>query len=555
MLPFLCLPTIPHLLALGLLTSVLAGQQHRTVNGFEEALARYHEVKNRLPFVHHTEGRTVLAHTHRSEGLELLASDYAKPQVHPAYTRFTIAHLIGRHFDREEFAPRIDTLRKKHGKPGDMWLWVHALRIHANRLGDEEVIDIANTSKSAMQRAAAILALGESRNGRIKSVIMATCLDFPRKAADRSILLGAMSGALWQNKRQVNDPDYRQALEAYIHLLAPDVGLPHASKIQMARHLQWILRGPALFVNPEPWLELLQRGEIKQVDKSETRAAPSFFGIETQGERFCYVVDMSDSMCKEISPSARPSNAATTGPRPKRKKGFVPSESDLPWHLIKTRWDLAREQLRISLLRLADDKYFSVVWFGTESGTLKSCRGMMRATKGNVDRVIAELDKIELGPKDPVKAPHGQLRGSTNLHSGLRYAFGLTKKGYVDKNAYVNGKVLTEGCDTIFLLSDGAPSWDDFHVIDKDYGEGRVVVDNEYGAAAPRTPQIRYHGPYDQPDWLVEDVRRMNAFRRIRMHCVGLGEANMTLLRRLAEMGNGETFSMGSKSGSAGGRR
>ena len=39
----------------------------------------------------------------------------------------------------------------------------------------------------------------------------------------------------------------------------------------------------------------------------------------------------------------------------------------------------------------------------------------------------------------------------------------------------------------------------------------------------------------------------MNAFRRIRMHCIGLGEANMGLLKRLAKMGNGETFSMGKK--------
>ncbi len=133
------------------------------------------------------------------------------------------------------------------------------------------------------------------------------------------------------------------------------------------------------------------------------------------------------------------------------------------------------------------------------------------------------------------------------MHSGLRLAFGLTKKGFVEEAGYVHPKVLTEGCDTIFLLSDGAPSFDGFEITDKDYGEGRVVIDHEYGAAAQRTPNLKYHGPYDQEDWLVEDVRRMNAFRRIRMHCVGLGEANMQLLRRLAKMGNGDTFAMGKR--------
>ncbi|MCA8977209.1 MAG: hypothetical protein KDC98_20980 [Planctomycetes bacterium] len=536
------------LAALACLISALPGQdtEDPADKAYAEALARYREVKTRLPFNYHLEGRTRLANSRRPEALALLAQDYAKPWSYPQYTRYTIARLIADNFDDEKFVPQIDALRIEHDEPVDMWLWVQALRIQADNVGDATAVEIAANSKNVMHRAAAILALGESRTGHIMQAIVAACLGFPKKEAERCLLLGAMSGALWQNKRYVNDPDYRTALEAYISLLHQDVGLNHVSKIQMARHLQWILRGPALFVNPEPWLELLQRGEIKEVKKTDTRAAPTFFGIETQGERFCYVLDMSDSMCKEIEPSARPSTAPTTGPRPRRKKGFVPTESDLPWHLIKTRWDLAREQLRISLLRLSDDNYFSVIWFGSESGTFNACKGMMPATKGNVDRLLAEIDKVKPGPVDSEKAPDGQLRGKTNLHAGLKLAFGLARKGYVEEAAYVDGKVLTEGCDTIFLLSDGAPSWDDFNIEDKDYGEGQVVLDTEYGKAAPRSERIHYHGPYSRdPHWLVEDVRRMNAFRRIRMHCVGLGEANMSLLRELAKMGNGETYSMG----------
>ena len=37
----------------------------------------------------------------------------------------------------------------------------------------------------------------------------------------------------------------------------------------------------------------------------------------------------------------------------------------------------------------------------------------------------------------------------------------------------------------------------------------------------------------------------MNAFRRIQLHCIGLGEANMRLLEQLAKMGNGECLAMG----------
>lgn len=254
------------------------------------------------------------------------------------------------------------------------------------------------------------------------------------------------------------------------------------------------------------------------------------------------MIDLSDSMCKKVPSEPR---ASTTGPRPKKKKDAILDENDLPWHLIKTRWDLAREQLRISLSRLKPDQQFCVVWFGSDAGTLNATKGLVKATRANIDRAIAELDAIKEGPPDAVVAPDGTLRGRTNLHGGLRRAFAVHGSGLADGPAYVDDKTLAEGCDTVFLLSDGAPSADDFLVVDKDYGEDQVVVDVEYGAAAARSPQLQYYGPYIENEWLVDDLRRMNTFRRIRLHCIGLGEANTQLLRRIAEIGGGETFVVG----------
>ena len=521
---------------------------------FVTALARYKECKARIPFRHHTEGRERLAETRYGPALALLAQDYASVKVYPEESRYMMATLFGKHFDRAEFVAPLRQLRTEHVKPVDTWLWVQALRIEADHGGASEVLRIAQEDKNALHRAAAILAIGMGRAGEVKSVILPACLAFPpkNKEADRMALLGAMSGALFANKGRVNDADYREALKAYISLLGDDVGLSHTAKVQMARHLQWILKAPALFVNPEAWLELLDRGEIKKPNPTHTVVAPRFFGVETDGERFCYVVDMSDSMCKPISPSSKPQTGPVTGPKVKKKRELM-DETDLPWHKIETRWDLAREQLRISLMRLTPDKHFSVVWFGTESGTLDACKGMIKATKGNVDRVIAELESIQVKPKEKltgdelVVSPDGKLRGRTNMHSGLRRAYGLAGRGFVETLAYVDPEALTEGCDTIFLLSDGAPSFDDYEAVDKDYGEGQVVVDQEYSAGAKRTPNLRYPGPYVQDEWLVADVERMNAFRRIRLHCIGLGEANMQLLRRLAEMGHGEVFAVGDK--------
>lgn len=534
-------------------TGILAAQDN---TGYEKALARYKECITRIPFRFQVEGREALAKTRQIEALKILVTDYAKTKDHVEYARYTIAAMLGKNFDNSDAAPLLSALRKENTKLGDMWMWFHALRIETDRIGDTEAMTLIRESKNHTHRAVAIAALGGSRNGHLKEAIVGTCLEFPKKESDRNVLLGAMTGALYENKNRVNDADYREALKAYISLLGPDVGLTHTAKVQMARHLQWILRGPAMFINPEAWLELLERGEIKAPPKTGTTAQPSFFGVETDGERICYVVDMSDSMLKEITPGQRPPNAPITGPRKAPKKAIL-DESDLPWHKIKTRWDLAREQLKISLSRLTSDKHFSIVWFGDASGTLEATPGMVKATKANIQRAVTELESIEARKpqtQEEIQQAGGQpfiLRGSTNMHSGIRRGFGLAGRGYVETFAYVDPDALTEGCDTIFLLSDGAPSWDDFEATDKDFGEGTPVASVEQGTPGQRTPMMRYWGPYHQDEWLVEDVRRMNAFRRIRMHCIGLGEANMDLLKQLAVVGNGETFSFGDKHGDA----
>ncbi len=520
----------------------------------DATFARYKELRARLPFVHHTEARKLLAGTRSGQALAALAQDYATVKDFPEFARYTLAALFGEYFDKAEFVEPLTQLRNANQRPADTWLWVHALRIQIDRSGDAEALAIVRDGKNVLQRAAAITAIGLSRAGDLRAAILPTCATFPKKESDRMVLLGAMTGALDENKRRVNAADYREALTAYIGLLGNDVGLTHTAKVQIARHLQLILKGPTAYMTPEPWLELMQRGEVKSSGPAHTVTTQRFFGLETEGERICYVVDMSDSMCKAIDPSSKPRQSGpVTGQKPVKKKRELLDENDLPWDKILTRWDLAREQLRLSLLRLPPEKHFSIVWFGTQSGTLDSCRGMTKATRQNVEKVLAELESIQMVPpsklqgQDLAIAPDGKLRGNTNLHSGMRRAFSLAGRGFVEAAAYVDPEALTEGCDTIFLLSDGAPSLDDFTVEDKDYGEGQQVLDTEYNRSVARQPRTNYTGPYMLDEWLLADLRRMNAFRRIRIHCVGLGEANSQLLDAIAKIGHGEMLIFGAK--------
>ena len=114
---------------------------------------------------------------------------------------------------------------------------------------------------------------------------------------------------------------------------------------------------------------------------------------------------------------------------------------------------------------------------------------------------------------------------------------------------------MAQGCDTIFLLSDGAPSTDDFVIPDKDYGEDKVVAELEYGREIPRPEIIIYHGPMDQPRWLRQDIRRMNVFRKVQIHCIGIGDADIGLLRGIASDSEGQVYLFGTKAKAAGRRR
>ncbi|MEQ1633759.1 MAG: hypothetical protein ABL997_15370 [Planctomycetota bacterium] len=511
---------------------------------YEEALARHAVLMKRKPLRHHFIARELLAYTRKPEAFAILVEDWKKVKEYRDPSRYHLSTLFGSHFDTVEAAEVLRPLRLANPKPADIWLWVQALRVETKCLGAADTLQIVRTDRSVHHQAAAVVALSLRGVDEMWDAIYHMATNFPSKESDRCLVLGAMSGTVLKNKSKVRSERARAGMTAYISLLADAVKLDHTSKVQMARHLQIALNGPGLLIQPEPWLLLLSQDAPKKPSGGgDTVTAPRFFGIETEGERFCYVVDMSDSMLQEISPSVKP-KGPVTGPK-KKPKGEILNENDLPWHAINTRFDLAREHLKLSLLRLSEDKYFSIVWFGDSSGTLPSCPGLIKATKSNVAKVCKDLDAIVPGPAQPGGSPLGSLRGDTNLHSGIRRAFALSGKGFVETDAFIDAGPLTEGCDTIFLLSDGKPSIDDYHCMDKDYGEGEAISDYETNAPAARAPIMGYAGPYIHNYTIASDVERMNTFRRVRIHGIGIGEADENLLRRLADIGNGQVYMVG----------
>ena len=379
-------------------------------------------------------------------------------------------------------------------------------------IGPEGAIEAASLRNVAL-RGAAIEALSATSSEALYDLIPELLQSPPKKDQDQIALMGAYASALTalgNKKTQTETPWKKLALTLVATL--EDENVPRAAKLILARHLAAELDAEAVVLEAAAWRTLLAKraqeakDRRKEGDKASPEAdgaddeyvRPRFFGVEVTGERVCYLLDLSDSMAAPIPPEWKPKGAPESGPRvrKKRKKGDLPTEADIPWYIVKTRFDVAREHLRVSLERLQPDQKFCVIGFGSNAEYIKGTKGMVKATPGNVKKVLKELDGIKVGAPQGERV-HGTIWGDTNLHAGLKLAFATSKKGRVKGAGYVDPETFVSGADTLFVLSDGDPSVDDYTVTDVDYGDGRVITDKESKREGKeRTMKMNFIGPY-----------------------------------------------------------
>lgn len=183
----------------------------------------------------------------------------------------------------------------------------------------------------------------------------------------------------------------------------------------------------------------------------------SFYGITSVSKRVCFVLDVSLSMREPISAKSE-----------------------------RTKFDVAKEQLKQAIAGLSDGDQFAVVLF---AGSATRWSNKMTTVTTAVKQKATEWvdSKIELDQ-------------GTNIHAGLREAFTIAGMGARDA-AY------DSAIDTLFFLSDG----------DATVGE------------------------IQDPLEIRRLVREWNKLSRIRIHAIGVGEApNIALLYGLAEDSGGQ---------------
>ncbi|MCB9881875.1 MAG: hypothetical protein H6834_08805 [Planctomycetes bacterium] len=516
---------------------------------YEEANARYEECIHRLPFIMHSRGWEALAKSKDLRAMRTLMAIYTKPEVpeDPAdQVRYMVAALATKYMNAKAHVDLYRTWRAEHDKTEDAWLWYRSLGIERLHGDVQNLVDVAlNAKLETPLRAAAMEALAKRAEKAGLDVVTRLLNDkLPRKDEERAMLLESCASILLSQKNVIGTEAFKTAGRLLIPFL-DDKKTPKRTKLVIGRFFAKIYNVSYVMIEADPWMRQLESGKARADSTKGDYARPTFFGIDAEGDRIAYVIDMSDSMLNPLSGTAKP-KGPVTGKKPReRKKGDIPTADDIPWHLVNNRFDLAREHLKISLRQLeGKDKEFCVLWFGDGAGTLDACEGMTKATPKNIQRVIDELDAIQPGPKNGER-PYGTLRGKTNLHGALHRAFKLKRKGYTKKPEYVDEDALMEGCDTIFVLSDGDPTWDDWDKVDQNYNED-IIGDPETRVRHESQPRLHYSGPYRDWNFLLDDAERLNLFRKAEIHCIGTGETQMSWLERLAALGMGKSLKVGS---------
>jgi hypothetical protein len=532
---------------------------------FGPAKQYYDEFIKRPSLQMRTRGRVKLASTGHPGAFQILSESYAKAEDPKPQVKYLLTTICATYFKDIEFDEGWTKWRNKHGKTEDAWLWYRSLILHAENGGEPDLYTIANDQKDLFLKTAALEALCEvGSDGLLKWWTEALANADDWKGNERMLMLETGSKTLFAEAHSYGQDDFRNMALKLIpqieHKKTDD-----KTKVIMARYFREIFGGDKLFINAKPWLNRLLNPDSKE-SKKDDKYAPAtpptkFVGVEAAGKRIVYVIDMSDSMCKPLSKAFKEKikkpvkrEGPVTGSGEDGKK--APKEEDpgeeeekeeedpLDWSKIKNRFDAAREYLKLSLRTLQTDQFFCVIWFGTEHDTLKATQGLIPANSANIEKACKELDRIKIGP--PTKdRKDGTIRGDTNLHGGLRQAFKLTGKGEVKDYAYVNPETFTSGADTIFVLSDGDPTDDDWAIVDarEDWDQ---TGDPESGVKHADQPNLRFPGPYGywqhrgQHQWIVDDAWRMNLFHKSEIHCIGIGEVSYGLLAGIAKHGMGQ---------------
>ncbi len=219
---------------------------------------------------------------------------------------------------------------------------------------------------------------------------------------------------------------------------------------------------------------------------------PTYFGIKVISDRVLFIIDLSISMRTpvDVDKLKLAREAAQTGPGVSEDRDREEFEETVQWWKIKDRLDLAKAQLKFVIKNLGEKQQFEIVAFSDKVVAWNGGK-LMKATRRAKAKAVQFVDLL---------VTEGETfagTGATAAGAVLDFSFQMAGPGAHDKN-------YKSSVDTIFFLSDGAPS---------DRNE----------------------------DEILDEVVHRNRMRKIKIHVVAIINYSVRFLRLLAEQ-NGGTY-------------
>jgi uncharacterized protein YegL len=213
-----------------------------------------------------------------------------------------------------------------------------------------------------------------------------------------------------------------------------------------------------------------------------------YYGIKIKSDKVLFIIDTSGSMKEE-----KRAPAPTVPPKgPTTKEPEKPKEPPAG-KFSGPKIEIAKQELKRAIKALPKEALFDIISF---NHTVQQWQPkMMQATDANKELAYAWVRDIP-------------AVGSTYIDGALQMAFKMAGMGAYDR-AYPG-----VGVDTIFLLSDGAPT------------------DNSY-------PEVKLMEPKE----ILDHVREWNSQKRVVIHCIGIDNVvqGITFMKDLARE-NGGTY-------------
>lgn len=300
------------------------------------------------------------------------------------------------------------------------------------------------------------------------------------------------------------------------------------------------ITGEKMYSEPKFWEWWIEVGGYKtQKDRPEgqteaARKVPRFFEVATVGKRVVFCIDVSGSMSlpvtmppapkKEKPPEPKKEGPVTGGGKSKPGEGDKKKEEPEPdppdYSKVKIKLDLAIVELVYALKQLDKEFLFNVVIYDTPHQLLiPSVKNLVPATPDNKARFIKAVEALT-------------PRALTNIHGGLMDSFSITDSQFYDwkkVDPAWDPDCLCKGAETIFFLTDGAPTISDDST---DYGE--VGRPDKNGRIKPVG-----NGKMCVPENIVAEIKRVNTFRKCVIHTVGIGPHDSRLMGELARISGG----------------